>query len=87
MILLLFNIVSAYKTVQIKFGLWNKYGYLCGVKKNEINIQYAMATIVLDYNARNKQAQKALDFVFSPGIFKEKKKISGLEEAFEDIEN
>ena len=29
-----------------------------------------MATITLDYDARNVQAQKALDFILSMGIFK-----------------
>jgi len=29
-----------------------------------------MATILLDYDARNIQAQKALDFILSLGIFK-----------------
>jgi hypothetical protein len=45
-----------------------------------------MATIVLDYDVRNEQAQKALDFMLSLGIFKEKKKKTGIEKAFEDIE-
>jgi len=45
-----------------------------------------MATIVLDYDAHNVQAQKALDFILSIGIFKEKKKKTGIEKAFEDIE-
>ena len=29
-----------------------------------------MATIILDYDTRNIQAQKALDFILSLGIFK-----------------
>jgi hypothetical protein len=45
-----------------------------------------MATITLDYDVRNKQAQKALDFILSLGIFTEKKKKTGIEEALEDIE-
>jgi hypothetical protein len=45
-----------------------------------------MATIVLDYDARNVQAQKALDFILSLDIFKVKKKKTGIEKAFEDIE-
>ena len=32
-----------------------------------------MATIILDYDARNMQAQKALDFIMSMGIFKTRK--------------
>ena len=45
-----------------------------------------MATIVLDYDNHNIQAQKALDFILSLGIFAEKKKKTGIEKAFEDIE-
>jgi hypothetical protein len=44
-----------------------------------------MATVVLDYDVRNEQAQKALDFMLSLGVFKKEK--TGIEEAFEDIEN
>jgi len=29
-----------------------------------------MATIILDYNTRNAQAQKALDYILSLGFFK-----------------
>ena len=29
-----------------------------------------MATIILDYNIRNVQAQKALDYILSLGVFK-----------------
>jgi len=45
-----------------------------------------MATIVLDYDVHNVQAQKALDFILSLGLFSEKKKKTGIEKAFEDIE-
>jgi len=45
-----------------------------------------MASITLDYNARNVQARKALDYILSLGVFKEKKKMTGLERAFEDID-
>jgi len=45
-----------------------------------------MATVVLDYDIHNKQAQKALDYLLSLGLFKEKKKKTGIEKAFEDIE-
>ena len=45
-----------------------------------------MATIVLDYDVRSVQAQKALDFMLSLGLFKVKKKKTGIEMAFEDIE-
>jgi hypothetical protein len=45
-----------------------------------------MATIVLDYDVSNVQAQKALDFILSLGIFRVKKRKTGIEKAFEDIE-
>ena len=45
-----------------------------------------MATIVLDYDVHNVQAKKALDFIPSLGLFTEKKKKTGIEKAFEDIE-
>jgi len=45
-----------------------------------------MATIVLDYDIKNVQAQKALDFMLSLGIFKVKKKKTSIEQSFEDIE-
>jgi len=37
-----------------------------------------MATITLEYDARNLQAQKALDFILSLGLFQKKEKISQL---------
>jgi len=47
-----------------------------------------MATITLNYNARNIQAQKALEYILSMGFFTTEHKVkkSGLELAFEDIE-
>jgi len=45
-----------------------------------------MATITLDYDARNVQAQKALDFILSLGLFKKEEKKSSFERAMEDIE-
>ena len=45
-----------------------------------------MATVVLDYDVHNVQAQKALDFILSLDFFTVKKKKTGLEKAFEDIE-
>ena len=45
-----------------------------------------MATIVLDYDSRNVQAKKALDLMLSLGLFKEKTKKTGIEQAFDDIE-
>ena len=44
-----------------------------------------MATIVLDYDVHSIQAQKALDFILSLGLFKVKKKKTGIEMAFDDI--
>ena len=45
-----------------------------------------MATIILDYDARNVQARKALDFILSLGLFQKKEKKSSFERAMEDIE-
>ena len=48
-----------------------------------------MATITLDYDARNVQAKMALDSILSMGFFKARpssKKKTSLELAFEDIE-
>ena len=47
-----------------------------------------MATITLNYNSRNVQAQKTLEYILSMGFFTAEKKVkkSGLELAFEDIE-
>ena len=56
--------------------------YFCG----EILKHKNMATVVLDYDVRNEHALKALDLILSLGLFKEKKKMTGIEKAFEDIE-
>jgi hypothetical protein len=47
-----------------------------------------MATITLNYNTRNVQAQKTLEYILSMGFFtiKTKREKTGLELAFEDIE-
>jgi len=47
-----------------------------------------MATITLNYNAKNVRAQKTLEYILSMGFFtvEKKAKKSGLELAFEDIE-
>ena len=45
-----------------------------------------MATVVLDYDVRNEHSLKALDLILSLGLFKQKKKMTGIEKAFEDIE-
>jgi hypothetical protein len=47
-----------------------------------------MATVILNYNARNTHAQKTLEYILSMGFFtvEKKEKKSGLELAFEDIE-
>ena len=42
-----------------------------------------MATIVLDYDVHNVHAQKALDLIVSLGLFKVKKKKTGIETALE----
>jgi hypothetical protein len=53
-----------------------------------------MATITLTYNARNRLAQKTLDYVLSLGVFenstidsKVRGRKTGLEEAMEDVKN
>jgi len=43
-----------------------------------------MATITLEYNARNKQASRMIEIIQSLGLATRKK--SGLEEALEDVE-
>ena len=61
---------------------YNKAGIL-------IKIQQNMNTITLHYDARNVQAQKALDFILSLGVFQEDKKIpqlSRFEQSMLDIE-
>ena len=45
-----------------------------------------MASIVLDYDIHNVQAQKALDFILSLDIFTVKKKKTGIEKALEEAE-
>jgi len=44
-----------------------------------------MATITLEYNARNKQANQMIEIIQSLGLATRKK--SGLEEALEDVVN
>lgn len=44
-----------------------------------------MATITIEYDARNKIAQKTIEYILSLGIFKVKKKTSGIDEALLDI--
>lgn len=61
------------------------------IKNNAVSlpsilITKMMATITLDYNARNANAQKTLDYILSMGFFKVKKQKTSLEKAFEDIE-
>ncbi|MDR2147120.1 MAG: hypothetical protein LBE91_11740 [Tannerella sp.] len=45
-----------------------------------------MATITLEYNARNRMAQKTLEFILSLGVFRTKTPKTVLEQAFEDID-
>ena len=48
-----------------------------------------MATITLNYDARNLQAQKALDFILSLDLFQKKEKtqqLSRFEQSMLDIE-
>ena len=44
-----------------------------------------MATITLEYNARNKQARQMIEIIQTLGLATRKK--SGLEEALEDVTN
>jgi len=44
-----------------------------------------MASIKLEYNARNRQARQMIEIIQTLGLATRKK--SGLEEALEDIEN
>jgi len=45
-----------------------------------------MATITLEYNARNPLLKKTLDYILSIGFFEVQPRKTGLQEAFEDIE-
>ena len=45
-----------------------------------------MATITLEYNARNPLVKKTLDYILSIGFSEVKPHKTGLQEAFEDIE-
>ena len=56
---------------------------MCGNFKN-VNI---MATITLEYDVRNPFITKALDYILSIGFSEVAHRKTGLEEAFEDIEN
>lgn len=44
-----------------------------------------MAILLIEYDARNKIAQKTIDYILSLGIFKVKKKTSGIDESFNSI--
>ncbi|MDD3859814.1 MAG: hypothetical protein PHW83_06415 [Bacteroidales bacterium] len=44
-----------------------------------------MAILLIEYDARNKIAQKTIDYILSLGIFKVKKKTTGIDEALLDI--
>ena len=46
-----------------------------------------MATITLEYDVRNPFITKALDYILSIGFSEVSHRKTGLEEAFEDIEN
>jgi hypothetical protein len=45
-----------------------------------------MATVILDYDARNVKAKRTLDYILSMGVFKVKTKKTSMDKAFEDIE-
>jgi hypothetical protein len=44
-----------------------------------------MAIITIEYDARNKFAQKTIEYLLSLGLFKVKKKTSGIDEALKDV--
>ena len=44
-----------------------------------------MAAITLEYDERNAIALKTIDYILSLGVFKEKQKIPGLDEALLDV--
>ncbi|MDD4149735.1 MAG: hypothetical protein PHE33_06880 [Bacteroidales bacterium] len=44
-----------------------------------------MATIIIEYDARNKIAKKTIEYILSLGVFKVKKKMSGIDEALLDV--
>jgi predicted transcriptional regulator len=44
-----------------------------------------MATITLQYNARNSFAKKTIEYVLSLGIFEQQQALSGIEEGLDDI--
>jgi hypothetical protein len=46
-----------------------------------------MAKIILEYNARNATAKKTLDYILSLGVFSEKARLNGLDEAILDVQN
>ncbi len=51
-----------------------------------------MATITLKYNARNRVAQKTIDYILSLGVFETHpndalRRKTGIEEALEDVAN
>jgi len=46
-----------------------------------------MATITLEYDVNNPFVTKALDYILSIGFSEVSPRKTGLEEAFEDIEN
>ena len=46
-----------------------------------------MATITLKYDARSPLVKRTLDYILSIGFFEVKSPKTGLQEAFDDIEN
>jgi hypothetical protein len=44
-----------------------------------------MATLIIEYDARNKFARKTIDYILSLGIFKVKHSSSGIDEALKDV--
>ncbi len=46
-----------------------------------------MTQIIIEYDARNKMAKKTIEYILSLGIFKVKKKLSGIEEGIKEMES
>jgi hypothetical protein len=44
-----------------------------------------MATLIIEYDARNKFARKTIEYILSLGIFKVKHSSSGIDEALRDL--
>ncbi|MDR0831170.1 MAG: hypothetical protein LBN95_13845 [Prevotellaceae bacterium] len=46
-----------------------------------------MAKVILEYNPKNATAQKTLQYVLSLGVFAQKERLNGLDEAILDVQH